>query len=151
MRDYKPCSYTCCADVKYYKSTQAYIRTNRHYTKYCLNMSIIQWSLFQCSWLFTLFMIQFKSTLQLPVLLLYVISFRIFHIIHFVSMIKVFTNLAFNIYVISMIYCVFTDDFVHYISLNLWDLFVSDPVSNHVVIALFSLAPAVFFHKDWDS
>ena len=39
-------------------------------------------------------MIQFKSTLQLLVLLLYFISYRFFHIIHFVSMIKVFTNLV---------------------------------------------------------
>jgi len=39
-------------------------------------------------------MIQIKSTLKLLILLLYIKSFRFFHIIHFVSMIKVFTNLA---------------------------------------------------------
>ena len=82
--------------VETFKTTNIHkhVRINIQYKQYCLNMSIIQWSFFQCSWLFTFFMIQFKSTLQLLVALLYFISFRFFHIMHFVSMIKVFTNLV---------------------------------------------------------
>ena len=70
--------------VETFKTTKIHkhVRINIHYKQYCLNMSIIQWSFFQCRW---------KA--QYSYLFCF-ISFRFFHIIHFVSMIKVFTNLV---------------------------------------------------------
>ena len=60
--------------VIHYKSI---VRTYRSYNDLCSNTVVC----------ITFFMIQFKSKLQLLVVLLYFTSFRFFHIIHFV-----FTN-----------------------------------------------------------